>query len=265
MAREQAMNYLQFEKERFEAIRKSTEERLRGAPEGTVCINKHGNGIQFYFRSAPEDKKGRYLPVAEKEKALALVQKKYDRQVAEAAEKQIIALKRFMKSYDPDCLKKIYEAVSDVRKDMIVPAEIPDELYAQQWQSTPFQPKKIEKDVPEHYSNKGERVRSKSEVMIADALAQAGVPHRYECPFTLGTAIIHPDFTVLRKEDRKELFWEHLGKMDDAEYVITNLSRIRLYEQNGIMPGINLILTMETRQQPINLTVIKQMIRTYCI
>ena len=51
--------------------------------------------------------------------------------------------------------------------------------------------------------------------------------------------------------------------MDDAEYVITNLSRIRLYEQNGIMPGINLILTMETRQQPINLTVIKQMIRTY--
>lgn len=265
MARERAMNYLQIEKERFESIRKSAEERLREAPEGTVYINKHGNGIQFYFRNGPKDKKGRYLPVAEKEKALVLVQKKYDHQITEAAEKQIIALNRFMKNYDPDCLKKIYEAVSDVRKDMIVPAEIPDELYAQQWQNTPFQPKKIGEDVPEHYSNKGERVRSKSEVMIADALAQAGVPYRYECPFTLGTTIIHPDFTVLRKEDRKELFWEHLGRMDDAEYVITNLRRIRLYEQNGIMPGINLILTMETRQQPINLTVIKQMIRTYCI
>ena len=170
-----------------------------------------------------------------------------------------------MRNYDPDCLKKIYETASDVRKELIVPAELPDELYAQQWQSMPFQPKMIGEDVPEHYSNKGERVRSKSEVMIADALAQAGIPYRYEYPCTFGTTVIHPDFTILRKEDRKELFWEHLGKMDDAEYVMTNLRRIRLYEQNGIMPGISLILTMETSQQPINLSVIKQMIRTYCL
>ena len=264
MEREQAMRYLRIEKERFEAIKMSADERLRGAPEGTVYINKHRKGIQFYFRSVPDDKKGRYLPVADREMALALAQKKYDHQISEAAEKQIAALERFMRSYDPDCLKKIYEAASDVRRDIIVPAELPDELYAQQWQCTPFQPKQVGENVPEHYSDKGERVRSKSEVMIANALAQAGIPYRYECPFMLGTTVIHPDFTILRIEDRKELFWEHLGKMDDVEYVMTNLRRIRLYEQHGIMPGINLILTMETSQQPINLTVIKQMIRTYC-
>ena len=93
MARERAMNYLQIEKERFESIRKSAEERLREAPEGTVYINKHGNGIQFYFRNSPEDKKGRYLPVAEKEEALVLVQKKYDHQITEAAEKQRPAIR----------------------------------------------------------------------------------------------------------------------------------------------------------------------------
>ena len=265
MKREQTMKYLQNEKDRFETIKKSAEERLRRAPEGTVYINKHKKGIQFYSRNAPEDKKGRYLPVADKEKAIALVQKKYDHQVAEAAGKQIVVLERFMRNYDPDCLKKIYEASSDVRKDIIEPAELPDELYAEQWQNMPFQPKLIGEDVPEHFTNKGERVRSKSEVMIADALAQAGIPYRYECPFMLGTTVIHPDFTLLRKEDRKQLFWEHLGKMDDPEYVMVNLRRIRSYEQNGIMPGINLILTMETSQQPINLSVIKQMIRTYCI
>ena len=73
MEREQAMKYLQSEKERFEAIKKSSEERLCKAPEGTVYINKHRNGIQFYFRSSPEDKRGRYLHVAEQEKAFALV------------------------------------------------------------------------------------------------------------------------------------------------------------------------------------------------
>ena len=40
MARERAMNYLQIEKERFESIRKSAEERLREAPEGTVYIRQ---------------------------------------------------------------------------------------------------------------------------------------------------------------------------------------------------------------------------------
>ena len=132
MERKQAMKYLQDEKERLEAIKKSSEERLRSAPEGTVYINKHGNGIQFYFRSAPEDKKGRYLPVADKEKALALVQKKYDQQIVEAAGKQIAVLERFLRNYDPDCLKKIYETAPDVRKELIIPAELPDELYAQQ-------------------------------------------------------------------------------------------------------------------------------------
>ena len=171
-------------------FRKSSEERLRRAPEGTVYINKHGNGIQFYFRRVPEDKKGRYLPVADKEKALALVQKKYDQQIVEAAGKQIAVLERFLRNYDPDCLKKIYEAASDARKDIIVPAELPDELYAQQWQSMPFQLNEIGENVPEHYSNKGERVRSKSEVMIADALAQAGFPCRYEYPLMLGTDLI---------------------------------------------------------------------------
>ena len=150
MEKKQAMKYLQDEKKRFEAIKKSAEERFRRAPEGTVYINKHRGGIQFYFRSSPEDKKGRYLPVADKEKALALVQKKYDHQIAEAAGKQIAVLDRFMRNYDPDCLKKIYETASDVRKELIVPAELPDELYAQQWQSMPFQPKMIGEDIPEH-------------------------------------------------------------------------------------------------------------------
>lgn len=126
-------------------------------------------------------------------------------------------------SGDEGCLKKIYETAPDVRKELIIPAELPDELYAQQWQSMPFRLNEIGENVPEHYSNKGERVRSKSEVMIADALAQAGLPYRYECPLMLGTAVVHPDFTILRREDRKELFWEHLGRMDDVGYVMKNL------------------------------------------
>ena len=107
-------------------------------------------------------------------------------------------------------------------------------------------------------------MRSKSEVMIADALSKANIPYRYECPLRLGNAVVHPDFTVLRSSDREIVYWEHFGMMDDPEYCHKALQKIRLYEKCGIYPGIRLIITMETSYLPINLTVIGDAIRTYC-
>jgi len=259
------LDHLQKERQKFKNVEKNATERLRKAPEGTIYINKHNNGVQFYHRKDQEKKPGVYLPAKEKEIAHALIQKKYDQHVASAAGKQVAALDRFIQKYDPDCLKRIYETASDFRKEIIIPEELPDRIYAEKWQNMPFEPKEIGEEVPEQYSDKGERVRSKSEVMIADALAQAGIPYRYECPLHLGNVLLHPDFTILRLSDRSQLYWEHLGRMDDSGYVIKNLRRITIYEQNGIMPGIKLIVTMETGVQPINQSIIKQMIRTYCI
>ena len=45
-----------------------------------------------------------------------------------------------------------------------------------------FTGKPFEINAPEYYTASGVRVRSKSEVIIADALDHAGVPYRYEYP-----------------------------------------------------------------------------------
>ena len=66
------------------------------------------------------------------------------------------------------------------------------------------------------YTSKGERVRSKSEVIIADVLNREGVPYRYEYPIYIkGIGKIYPDFTVLNIGIRKEMIWDHFGMMDD--------------------------------------------------
>ena len=44
---------------------------------------------------------------------------------------------------------------------------------------------------------------------------------------------------------RQEFFWEHFGLMDSAEYVKNTVSKLNLYIQNKIIPGKNLIITME--------------------
>ena len=108
-------------------------------------------------------------------------------------------------------------------------------------------------DIPEFYTSAGERVRSKSEIIIADLLSKENIPYRYEYPLYLkGLGKIFPDFTTLNTRTRKEFIWEHLGMMDDPMYVENALQKISAYEQNGFFPGENLILTFESEKNPLN-------------
>ena len=58
------------------------------------------------------------------------------------------------------------------------PIDVPDELFAAEWQSFEYERKGFADNLQEHYTRKNERVRSKSEVLIADALYAAGIPYR---------------------------------------------------------------------------------------
>lgn len=250
---------------RLVSIIRDVEKRLQKAPSGSVRVIKHKYGYQFYQRNESSEKNGTYIPVTERQKAISLVQKKYDQQIKTAAEKQLKVINKFLKDYSPDVLKNIYKLLPEGRKELTNPVELPDAEYVRKWLSYEYDKKPFREGTPEHYTSAGERVRSKSEVMIADTLKQNGIPYRYECPLNLGNVIVHPDFTILRVEDRETLYWEHLGLMDDSTYCQNALKKMRLYEENDIFPGINLILTMETSGIPINLAVIRNMIEKYCV
>lgn len=51
--------------------------------------------------------------------------------------------------------------------------------------------------------------------------------------------------------------------MDDLDYVENALRKITLYEKNGIFTGDSLILTYETKKNPINQKVVRGMIQRY--
>lgn len=256
---------LKAEIEQLEQIIKTAGGRLQKAPEGSVRMIRHGKGYQFYLREDPADKNGRYLDVSRRKLAITLIQKKYDCRVLAAAQKQLSEINRFLKRYDPDWLKKIYDSLPGFQRGSIIPFEISDMDYIIQWNSCVYERKPFADGAPVHHTGKGVRVRSKSEVMIANALEAEGIPYRYEYPLKLDGIWIHPDFTVLRKSDRKEFLWEHLGMMDDAEYCQRALQRIWTYENNGIMPGRDLILTSETSRHPLNLSVIRKYIQLLCV
>lgn len=206
-----------------------------------------------------------YLGNSEMDKIKLLAQKAYDKKILHAARKQDETITRFLKSYNPDSLKDIYAAQSEIRRTMIKTAEYDDETFARLWAQVTYAPSTFEVNDPEFITLKGERVRSKSEKMAADEMLYEDIPYRYEPPLHIipDRSIWRPDFMVLNKRTRKEYIWEHFGKMDDPEYCNKNVRKLNLYIENGFYPGINLIVTMESSKNPLSTKHIKQIIEKY--
>lgn len=181
-------------------------------------------------------------------------------------EERLKVAKKMKEVYGSTDPASVYEDSYHERKSLIVPKYISSESYAERWQQEVYPKKEFADGLAEIYTVKGERVRSKSEKIIADTLERMGVPYKYECPLELSEKkILHPDFTVLNKRIRKEYYWEHLGMIDDADYVKHAMKRIRNMGYHGILPGKNLLITAETKQDPISIRTVNILIKEYLL
>lgn len=245
-------------------IKKGKEKALEKAPEGCLRICKHGRSYQYYHRKIPADFSGVYIKAKDKKLAQRLAQKDYDEKVLRSADKEINAIRRFLATIPDISIEDIYESIHKERQLLVQPIVQTEEEYVISWESVEYQGKGFDANTPQLFTAKGERVRSKSEVIIADSLNREGIPYRYECPiYVEGWGSVHPDFTILNIKERKEIYWEHLGLMDDMDYVGRALEKITVYGQNGILPGKNLILTYETAKYPLNQKMVHMMIEEY--
>ena len=80
-----------------------------------------------------------------------------------------------------------------------------------------------------------------------------------------GLGVVHPDFTLLSRKTRREIYWEHDGKMDDPAYARNAVRKIQAYEENGIYPGETLILTFETEKTILNVGMVKRLVDRYLL
>ena len=163
-----------------------------------------------------------------------------------------------------DHIQLIYsKAPNDVKK-YITPIDMSDEDYIAMWLDEEYVRKEIGDSVPVYETNLKERVRSKSELTIANTLSKYGIPYKYECPLTLRNGyVIHPDFTVLNIKKRQQFYWEHRGMMDDPDYATSTVFRMKSYMNSGIILGKNLIITEETASNPLGTNEIEAVIENF--
>lgn len=122
-----------------------------------------------------------------------------------------------------------------------------------------------------HLTSRGTAVRSKSELLIAEALINANIDFAYERPLTLGGQTRYPDFTIIDDVTGKTIYWEHLGMLDRKDYRQAWEKKLSWYRDNGILPHDDpsaeeavLITTKDTSKAGIDMSEVKKLIGEVC-
>ena len=237
---------------------------LKKAPAGSLKIVKRPNVVQFYHRKTTTDKQGTYIQKKNYKLAASLAQKDYNKKASAILQKQLKILNKTLEAYNEEDLRKLYASYIPEVQALITPVVLTPKQYAEEWQAVTYQGLSTDNITTEFFTLRDEHVRSKSEVMIANALFHADIPYRYEFPIPIkGADDFHPDFLCLNPNTGREIIWEHFGLMDDPEYAANAFSKISRYAENGYILGYNFIYTMETSTQPLSTRFVNKLIETH--
>lgn len=234
--------------------------------DGYLEVNKHDKYYRYYIKpfnnnkEKPVRKYLRDIKIAEN-----IANHDYADKLCKAASHELKQINALLKTYASTPVEDYFRNLHPGRRQLVSPILVDDEQYAQLWLSDIQEKSNTYPIISPIQTENNETVRSKSEKIIADKLKLSGVPYIYEKPLYLGNVTKYPDFTILNKRTRKEYYWEHMGMMDNPDYVKEALTKLEIYLKNGILPGKNLIITYETSNQPLSVKSIQLMINEYLL
>lgn len=250
------------EQQRLEEIIAKAKMENAGMPEGHLRISKYQNRCRYYH--CIEDRNGTYIPKGNMTLSKQLAQKAYNKSIINKVEEQLCKIGKLLETDADEEMKELYDSLHPDRKKLIVPLEDTWEQALQKWYETSYQGKEFQEGTPVILTEKGERVRSKSEKILADYFYRKDILYKYEKPIYLkGYGTVYPDFTFLSSKTRQEMYWEHEGMMDNQEYARSAVRKIESYQKNGIYPGERLILTFETQQSMLNQNIVENLVEKY--
>jgi hypothetical protein len=239
----------------------------KNTPTGHLRIEQKNGGrrIQFYHCTSTNSPRGAYIPISKAILAKNLAQKDYDSKLIKLLQRQITALEKLIKVYEKK-VTELYTKLCPARQRLIEPVTLTDAQYIEEWNKVTWPTSSFAAENLKFTTARGEQVRSKSEVIIADILARYKIAYRYEYPLQLkNERTYHPDFLCLNVRTRKEYFWEHFGMMDDLAYAEKAVEKLKVYSENNIQVGRNLIITMETKACPLSPRQIESLIKDFLL
>ena len=252
-----------YELEKLLMKAKKQKKTFEGITEGSIRVCASKGKPQYYFKEKGAVRE-KYVHAKDREFVKKVMQRDYNKKAFRMLDNMHKEMEKFLARYDIGSFYKLYDELCEGRKSLIVPLDLSDEKYIENWMvkypggQNPFPEK------GQYETERGELVRSKSEKIIADLLFKMKVPYQYEPQVILDEhKFSYPDFACLNVRKRKTFFWEHLGLLNMNDYAAKNLAKLETYEKNGILLGDALIISTESTDNPLDIMLIRKKIETF--
>lgn len=249
------------EKKKIEEQINLLESQVNQLPDGKIFCTHFGKYTKWY---QTDGKTQIYIPKKERHLAEQLALKKYLSLQLKNLQQEKLAIEYYLRHHDT----KAEQAENSFHntpayRELLSPyfKPISQELF--EWQNTQYETNDKHPENLVHETVSGIYVRSKSEEMIDMVLYKNKIPFRYECRLKLGDLSLYPDFTIRHPKTGETYYWEHFGLMDDANYSKNAFSKLQHYTSNGIIPSIQLITTYETKNNPLTINNVEEIVNHY--
>ena len=249
------------EQQRIQKEKERIQKQIFKLPVGNIFCFQNGSSVKWYKK---DGKQRQYLPKSKRKYAEQLAVKKY----LLLRMKELIQEERAVISYLSHHRESASEQMlkpGDPYAELLAPYFQPESSDLQSWMESPYEQNKKYPEQKIYGTSAGIHVRSKSESMIVYLLHDYKIPFRYESELELGQVTVYPDFTIRHPKTGKLFLWEHLGLMGDPTYRRNALSKLQLYMEHGWVPSVNLILTYETKEYPLDMAYVEGLIKDYFV
>lgn len=261
------INYAELSRQKEHLMNKKTIllEKISNLPEGKLSysINKESYIDWFYLKDGTR----KYLRKSQKELAEKLALKKYYELVVAEVTEQISVLDIYQSKFASNLKEKSSDLLEEsspyyaLLQSHFAKDKLP--ISVQKWRDAAYETNTSHPEHLIHTTLAGHKVRSKSEVIIANLLYTNHIPYRYEAALQLNDLTVYPDFTILHPTSQQLFYWEHFGMMDKSTYCDAACNKLKSYCYNGIFPSMQLITTYETGKVPIRSEQVQQIIMQY--
>ena len=221
-------------------------------PEGRLRISMCRGNYQYYFKPADGEKE-RYVSKSQNDVLRKIAQTNYNEKMLKQIQQSRSAIDRFLKDYNPAAEKEIYEKMSKGRRELINPVILPTEEFIEKWYHDYPGSQNYYYEEGKYITDRGEKVRSKREVILANLFYGRGIPYQYEVNLPLEGRDNFPDFVLLHVEKRKMAIWEHFGLVDSEDYAQKNMKKLDEYEREGYQVGVDVLFSMEFEGRPFDI------------
>lgn len=232
--------------------------KLECLPEGKLKVDEK-NGKKYYYHLL--EGKATYIGRKQSDLVERLQERRFAEEMLKTAGDDEVCLLRTLAVLQPvspeSIRRKLPKAYISEVSSIITDGEA--------WAGAPYVKKSSygRYEDPLQLTMKGDYVRSKSELNIANMMYMKGIPYRYEEVTELCGETIAPDFAVYRESDGKVLFLEHFGMMYNRKYRDDFAWKVHLYIKAGYMPYKDVFFTFEDLDGNIDTQFIDYLMETY--